>query len=426
MPRHECTASVDAAHPGAPVSAFEQTQQLAADLRAAREQPAAEPPRLAAKVGSRVLCVDREEGIRECGTVLAVTPSGGLKVRWDDDGHENWTHDRSPTLYLLPDFSQPDCARCGGEGREVLDAGESSEREVDCWDCVFADAAEPRYDTLPCSRCHGVGTLPERHHERDGECRQDCDDCAGTGCTVERVTGSYELGHGQTEPQLKGEPLPALSALPERLLDWAQHAAEFLRQPAARALFPFADAMRDDLVLLAHAVEHHADHLVEERTARELRDDARDDELVAAVDHARDLETELELERQRVERLQAQLKEALDGAAALSAALKLEHAMREQDAVTRAELVDGHAAELAAERQQNEALRSEVAMLRVDIEALRVAHDLAAGERDVLAEAHGKLVVDATRLLDANKAAAETIEKLNAALLVRMTARGAA
>lgn len=50
--------------------------------------------------GDRVKSLDPEDDGAE-GTVVIRVMSGGLKVRWDYDGHENWTQE-GPTLKKLP------------------------------------------------------------------------------------------------------------------------------------------------------------------------------------------------------------------------------------------------------------------------------------------------------------------------------------
>ena len=159
-------------------------------------------------------------------------------------------------------------------------------------DFPFTLKAAPvaRFEPMPCGRCFGRGSLPDRHHELDGERRTDCDACGSTGATVEPQHGSYALADGRTQP--KGEPLPALHTLPERLLDWARTLAGYLQEPGARNRFPDAASMRDDLVLLAHAVEHHVDQLDEAAAARELESDKRDDESRALHEYVRTLEEE--------------------------------------------------------------------------------------------------------------------------------------
>jgi phage-related minor tail protein len=209
---------------------------------------------------------------------------------------------------------------------------------------------------------------------------------------LESAHGSYEAV-GDQPAQPKGEPLPSLTDAQERVLDWARTLAAHLQQDGAHTRFPWATAMRDDFVLIAAALEHHADQA---------------DETAELRAHAATLEADLETERQRVERLQTQLKEAREGASVLKAAIEIEHKMR---------------AQLSAE---NEEQRSELGALRVEAEATRVAID---GATQAILDAGVELTAaraEAHLLGQKMAEAAETIDKLNRALLERMSARGVA
>ena len=151
-----------------------------------------------------------------------------------------------------------------------------------------------RFDALPCTGpCHGTGERRVREQLSGGlsqVCSEQCDECRGAGAVVLEQHGSYALADGRT--QQKGEPLPALHQLPERLLDWARTLAAHLQQDGARNRFPDAASMRDDLVLLAFAVEHECDQVGEAGAARELESDKRDDEGRALGEYVRTLEDE--------------------------------------------------------------------------------------------------------------------------------------
>ncbi len=365
-----------------PVNAFEQSQAACA----------AERPRLAVKVGDRVCCVDRDEGIRECGTVLAVTPSGGIQVRWDQSG-ESWTHDRSATLSLAPAWARAECEYCHGSGvAAISNGGWAKDTLIECSTCREA-SGPARYDVVDCRSCRATG----------GTESDPCDDCDGAGRVLKQVHGYYEQFAADVPAAPKGEPLPNLLAARERLLVWATELTEHLRErPAhARGSYLHADSLRDDLIVLAAALAEHQDQLDEAGSARELQADQRDEETARLHEHLADVERERDQYK---------------------AALAAEQRMREQDAAERAALHD-HCQQLSAE---NEEIRSENGALKVEAEAMRASVDeatqsiLDAGVALTEARAEAKLLAE--KVFEAGA----MIEKLNAELLRRMTARGVA
>lgn len=209
-------------------------------------------------------------------------------------------------------------------------------------------AAEPdRFEARPCPLCDARGD--DRHGDA-------CEQCDGAGVELHRVTGSYEPV-GDQPAQLKGEPLPSLADARQRLLDWAQSLTQHRQAVLPHHRYTWTDEQRDDLVLIAAALEDHADRADEAAEYREIKQDALEErhaaDLAALEQHQAELEAALETERQRVEQLQAQLKAALEGAATLKVALQMEHRMREQDSVTIGDLTDANTAlrgELSARR----------------------------------------------------------------------------
>lgn len=257
------------------------------------------------------------------------------------------------------------------------------------------------YEARACDSCDGRG-----RDERDGD---PCIDCEGLGRTV--VLRSVQDG---------GE----LLAQSVTLLAMALRAIVTNDLEVTSPELP--SWLLDRLTLHAYAAEqlHRRDHA-----------------------HVVELNAALELERQRYEEQGARLRLA-------QTELALKRQLREQDALTARELTAAHAqlqTDLAALHDhcqqlstENEELRSEAGALRVEAEASRVAVAdaeravvavaLEAGvelstvraERDAIAAQHGLLVIESMRLKISALDAAETIEKLNAELLKRMTIRGVA
>jgi len=272
------------------------------------------------------------------------------------------------------------------------------------------------YEARVCDSCEG-------HGRRDEFAPDPCNDCDGLGRTV--VLRSVQDG---------GE----LLAQSVTLLAMHLRALGINDLQCTKPELP--GWLLDRLALHAYAAEQLA-----------RRDQQHVVELTAA----------LELERQRYEEQGARMRKERDAARDERDELerKLEHAHQAECCAEYAtgsgmhadecpwEIATARAADLAAlhhhTRQlssENEELRSDVGALRVEAEASRAAVAdaqqavLDAGvelssvraERDAIAAAHGFLVVESMRLKIKALDAAETIEKLNAELLQRMSARGVA
>jgi hypothetical protein len=85
--------------------------------------------------------------------------------------------------------------------------------------------------------------------------------------------------------------------------------------------------------------------------------------------------------------------------------------------------------EIEAAKKQREldlATIEDLSHVQLELEAMRAERDQAITARDAVATAHGALIVEAIRLKYTCDEAAKTIDKLNAAILQRMSARGVA
>ncbi|HEX2676209.1 MAG TPA: hypothetical protein VHM19_06200 [Polyangiales bacterium] len=250
-----------------------------------------------------------------------------------------------------------------------------------------AQHAAPRYTTPTCRACRGAGFT------RTESSRAECRACDGAGATAELAHGTYEPVVEGVEPEPRGRELADLPELRTRLLEWARTLAESV---ATKTLLSRTEAlmMRDEFVLHVAALDEHKERADEAASARELRDDARDDELQRLRQQVADVE------RERDE---------------MKAALAAEQRMREQDAATIGhQKLDLEA--MRVERDQAVAIALQVAEKVASVSPLMTQ----AAERirdletqlQALADVHGELIVQAVQLRETKR----VLEEQNNAL----------